>query len=410
MSVGTTHVGQDNGRHAWYPVGRGIERRFVVAETPHGSSSVKTTGRTFSHQDLGNEEPALLAKRIRFWQKERGDGQTGSPSAGSVGEAIVFAVLLLVGFFALSGLLASRLTDVPGLSSIAVGSRYWTSLLVVTSMFVMGVVGLFWTVFSVTTSAERRRSIVDNAIVDGAGVLGSNRTPGPSPQDFPTIPPGGNLYNSPGTQLAYRLPQVSTPAWSLLGLALFCLLWLGALAILLVVVTNSFFSAQPRWVLLVLTCIFAAVTVRVIQSFLLKLRETIRIGPTHVEVSDLPLYPGQRYEVSVFQAGKMKLASLKLSLVCEEHATYQEGTNLRNEVRKVHEQEILLNDPVEVTPQSPFSHVCEFVVSDNVMHSFQSSSNSVRWNIVLQGEMIRGSTFQRDFPVLVFPRIPHTIG
>ena len=351
-----------------------------------------------------------MAKRIRFWQKKRGDRRTGSPLVGSVGEAIAFAIILLVAFFAICALFASRFMEVPGLSSIAIGSRFWTGLLVLSSMVIMGAVGLVWTVFSVTTSAERRRAIVDSAIVDGAKVLGTNITPGPPAEDFPTIPPGENLYNSPGTQLAYRLPQLSTSAWSLLGLALFCLLWLGVLATVLVVVTNSFITGQPRWLLLILTFILAAITVRVIQEFIVKLRETVRIGPTHVEVSDLPLYPGQRYEVALFQAGRMKLSSLELSLACEEHASYQEGTNLRKEVRQVLRKPILQKYSVEITPQDPFSHACELVVPEDVMHSFQSSSNSVRWSLVLAGEVIRGPEFERVFPVLVYPRAAQTVG
>lgn len=351
-----------------------------------------------------------MAKRIRFWQKKRGDRRTGSPLAGSVGEAIVFAILLLVAFFAICTLFASRFMEVPGLSTMAVGSRYWTGLLVLVSMAIMGAVGLVWTVFSVSTSAERRRSIVDSALVDGAKVLAPHDTPGPPAEDFPTIPRGENLYNSPGIQLAYRLPQLSTPAWSLLGLALFCLLWLAVLATVLVVVTNSFFAGQPRWFLLILTFVVAAVTVRVIQEFILKLRQTIRIGPTHVEVSELPLYPGQRYEVALFQAGRMNLASLALSLACEEHVSYQEGTNLRNEMRRVVEVPIWHKYSVEITPQAPLVHTCEVVVPEAVMHSFHSSSNSVRWNLVLAGEVIRGPSFERVFPVLIYPRVPQTVG
>ncbi len=347
-----------------------------------------------------------LARRFRFWQKKRGDRRTGSPLAGSVGEAIACTTILLVAFFAISALLASRWTEVQLLSSIAVGSRFWTAILVLVSMAIMGAVGLAWTVFSVTTSAERRRAIVDSARADGANALGPRTSRGPSPEDFPTIPSSENLYNSPGTNLTYRLPQLATPATGLMALALFCLLWIGTLGVLLVVVTNSFFARDPLWLALILTFVVAAVTVRVIQKLIIELGETLRIGPSHVEVSDAPFYPGQRYEVYLSQAGRMRLAKLDFRLAREEHAAYQEGTNFRKEVYTAFEQTILEKHSLAISPQAPFSHCSEFVIPENAIHSFQSSSNSIRWKLILRGEIIRGSTFERIFPILVYPAAP----
>ena len=157
--------------------------------------------------------------------------------------------------------------------------------------------------------------------------------------------------------------------------------------------------------LLISVFVLAAVTVRVVQAFIVKLRETIRMVPSQVEVSDLPLYPGQRYEVALFQSGRMRLSTLDLSIVCEEHAMFMDGTNLRTETRRVRRQSILQKYGVEVTRLSPFAHACELVVPNNAMHSFQSSSNAVRWHLVLSGKVKRGPTFERVFPILVYPRV-----
>ena len=340
-----------------------------------------------------------MARRIRFWPKKRGQRSTVAPSDGVFGEGAFFSAMLLISFFALCALGASRVVNVPSISELT-ATRFWALMFILSALIVTGAVGIFRIVFSVRTSAERRSVIANKTAAIQQRIEGR-----PQAGDYPTIPDNTNLTNSPGTELKYRLPLVAAPAWNLLVLGLFCLLWLAALAAVLAVVTKSFLAGSPRWFLLVVTFLLAAVTVRVIQQFILQLRQTIRIGPSHVEVSDLPLYAGQRYEVYVSQAGRMRLSSIKLSLVCDELATYREGTNVRHEKRRVIERTVLEKHAVEVTPREPFSHTGELVIPQDAMHSFQAESNSVKWSLLVSGEIIRGARFQREFPVLIYPRV-----
>ena len=107
---------------------------------------------------------AVLARRFRVWQKKRGDRRTGSSAAARAGEAILFASILLFGFFALSALIASRTVDIPGLSLMASGPRFWINLSVLTSLSMAGGVGLARTLISSRTSAERRRVLAKSAV------------------------------------------------------------------------------------------------------------------------------------------------------------------------------------------------------------------------------------------------------
>ena len=340
-----------------------------------------------------------MARRIRFWPKKRGQRSTVVPSEGLFGEGAFFSGMLLISFFALSVLAASRVVEIPSVSGLTT-TRFWALIFILSALIVTGAVGIFRIVFSVRTSAERRSVIANNAATIQQRIEG--RLPS---GDYPTIPDDANFTNSPGTELKYRLPLAAAPAWNLMVSALFCLLWLAALASILAVVTKSFLAGSPRWFFLVLTFLLAAVTVRVIQQFIMQLRQTIRIGPSHVEVSDLPLYAGQRYEVHVSQSGRMRLSSLKLSLVCDELATYREGTNVRHERRRVIETTVLEKHAVEVTPREPFVHSGELVIPHDAMHSFQSESNAIKWSLLVSGEIIRGARFDREFPVLIYPRV-----
>ncbi len=227
-----------------------------------------------------------MRRRFRLLQKKLRHRRSGSPVVANVGEGLYFFVMLAIGFFSVTALITSRVVDIPGFSELTTGSRFWVGLLVLGSLAVIGAGGLARTVYRVSTSAERRSAIARQAVE-----LQKKFENWPS-GDFPTVPRNENLYNSPGTRLTYRLPQTAEPTWSLLALGLFCLMWLGLLASVLVVVTKSFLSGQPRWGLLLVVFLLAVFTVRVCQSFLIRLREAIRIGPTHVEIAVLPTLSG----------------------------------------------------------------------------------------------------------------------
>ena len=129
------------------------------------------------------------------------------------------------------------------------------------------------------------------------------------------------------------------------------------------------------------------------------------MGPTSVEVSNQPFYPGCVYDVFVTQAGRLSVHSLQLVLVCEEEAIYRQGTDVRTELRRVHQQQVFRTEGFEIVPPAPFERLCRLEVPDNAMHSFKSSHNAIRWKLVVQGDVSRWPPFERDFPVVVYPRV-----
>lgn len=186
-------------------------------------------------------------------------------------------------------------------------------------------------------------------------------------------------------------------------MAVFSLMWNGILAAIAVVTVKGFLNGEPRWLLVLVLIAMTVAAVRITSHFLGMVTRVLRIGPTSVEVSDLPLYPGQRYDIAVVQAGRMSLNSLKLMLACDEKATFREGTDVRMETRRVVFQKVMQCESIAVKPGAAFVHQGELVMPRAIMHSFQSPSNSIQWKLIAQAETQRGVEFERVFPVVVFP-------
>jgi len=99
----------------------------------------------------------------------------------------------------------------------------------------------------------------------------------------------------------------------------------------------------------------------------------------------------------------MTMKLLELWLVCEEEATYQQGTDTRSEVRQVHRERCFSRQDFSIEPGVPFQVTCQVTVPLTAMHSFQSAHNLVRWKLVVGGETVGWPAFERGFPIVVYP-------
>ncbi|MDX1944114.1 MAG: hypothetical protein SFU86_01805, partial [Pirellulaceae bacterium] len=257
-----------------------------------------------------------MSRQFRLLEKKRGQRRTGSNLVGSVGEAIFSGVLFLLGSLSLSAILGSQLIH-PNPESFAFGVGMWLLVLVLASFVIIGGAGLIWTVLRVGASAERRSAMARQAVADMDSVTG-----GPlKPRSFPTVPPYDGLTNSPGIDLAYRLPPAESPGWRLLATAIFTLLWNFVACVLLVWAVRSHIALQPEWFLTIFLAPFLAVSVWATRYLLELIWIHNGMGMTTIEVSDHPLIPGREYQVVLAQHGHIMVKSLELLLVCEEEAT-----------------------------------------------------------------------------------------
>lgn len=359
-----------------------------------------------------------MAQLFRVFEKKRGERRTGSKIVGRIWEAAFFGLLFLLGAAALTQVVTAEvLNSAPGLSL-----GFWLLVLVLASFVLIGGSGVLWTVFHTGTSAERRA-----AIAKTAGSIDLISEAVPMPREYPTLPADSNLTNSPGVALSYRLPTVESPIWSLLAAAVFCLAWNGVAAALTVWATRSWSSEHPEWLLSALLVPAHAVGAWSIYYFLRQLVVHTAMGPTIVEISNHPLYPGGRYELLISQTGNLRMKLLTVRLVCEEEVTYHQGTDVRHETRAVYEQEIVRLGDFIIEPGSTFEKEVEFAIPVEAMHSFISGHNSVNWRIVVSAQAEQWPPQVRSFPLIVYPlrqqvqlrpasppavsaRVPHEVG
>ncbi len=336
--------------------------------------------------------------RFKVFGKKRGDRRTGSRIAGSLGEAVFFGLLFLLGTMSLSALVASQVVN-PTPHIYQPGFGFWLVVLVLASLMLIGGLGVLYAVAHAGASAERR-----SAIVRRAAAIDLIREALPSPQQYPNVPRDERMTDSPGVNLAYRLPaEVQRTVWKLATMAVLAMLLSGFASVLAVLFVASALIRTPNWMLLGFTVPFLGFSVWSIRRLLSDVWRFGRVGPTYIEISDFPLHPGQEYEIAVSQLGRFSLNSLQLTLVCEEEATYHQGTDVRMETQVVSRHDILRREQIELEPGNPFVAQASLAVPQNAVHSFQSAHNAVRWKLLVEGEPVSCPAFVRNFPVIIYP-------
>lgn len=278
-------------------------------------------------------------------------------------------------------------------------TRYRFTLVIVTlvSLILIGAGGVGRTVVQEGTTPERRASIAQRASdLDLAG--DTNHTI----IDYPSVPDDVEMTNSPGIHFAYRLPIAHSPVLRLLAAVVFSLVWTSIAAVFVQVVVGGFLEGKGEWMLGIVTVAFVALASWSVYDLFQQLAFLVGIGPTSVEISHYPFYPGASCRLLLTQGSHMDLQYLKLLLACDEQATYRQGTDVRTEVRRVREDAILDLEQAQSKRDSAFEYECELRIPENVMHSFQSPNNSIQWKLIVNGK-VGNWPFERVFPIVVFP-------
>ncbi len=321
--------------------------------------------------------------------------------AGSVGEAVFFGVLFLLGALSLTAVITTQVMN-PTPEIYRPGFGFWLMVLVMASFSAIGGVGVVWTAIHAGTSAERRSAIVKQA--SGMDLISESM---PTSLEFPNIPRDAYLTNSPGVKLKYRLPSEQAPVWRLGFAALIVLLLTAITTVISMIVTNQYVAGSPDWFLTIFAVPLVIANLWAVRYFFGELRAQTRFGPTCIEIADHPLRPNGECAIFVSQAGRLSLRSLVLDLVCEEEATYSQGTDIRTETRVVSRTEVLREESTRIEDGAPLELDGVIRVPSAAMHSLQSGHNAIRWKLVIKGKSERSGTMKRSFPVIVYPVDTH---
>jgi len=283
------------------------------------------------------------------------------------------------------------------------GPAWWVWLLAAlpTAFVVFGLVGLGRTLLQSRTSRERRAALARQAA--DLELFEPQRADG---SKHPTVPRVADLKNSPGTTLAYRLPIATKPSWQLFAAAMTCLFWNALVAVFATLAIRGALAGRPDWFLILFCVPFVAAGVWLCYYLARQFLITTGIGATRVEISDHPLLPGHEFELLLSQTGKLEIALLEILLVCDEEATYIQGTDTVADVQRVCEQSIVREENLRIQPGLPYEKRVKFRVPAMAMHSFKGAYNSVSWKLVVRGIVARWPDYERIFPVIVHPKAP----
>lgn len=276
----------------------------------------------------------------------------------------------------------------------------WLMLLLPTSFISVGGGGMIYTLLNRGKSVERRKA--EHPLPVARDLLEPLALTEELPS-HPTIPRDRHLTNSPGTTLRFRLPGRSHPAW-MLGFLFGATLVVGtAAAIFSWMAGELILAGEPDWFLTLFCLPWIAVGAILAFQFARRAWFQLEVGPTIVEISDHPLVLGERYRVLVAQAGRRTIQSLRLLLVCQERATFQQGTNTRTEKRRVYQQEVLSRQLLASRPGEAATVEGELELPEAAMHSFRAEHNEISWSLVVAGEAEGWPPFQREYPLVIYP-------
>jgi hypothetical protein len=127
------------------------------------------------------------------------------------------------------------------------------------------------------------------------------------------------------------------------------------------------------------------------------------LGGPAAEVTPHPLFPGEPYQIFLSWRGPLRLRSLTVALVCEEEATYRQGTDTRKETRRVHYEEVARQEGLLIDRDFPWEFRHQSRLPAGAMHSFEAGHNKVSWMIRVEGDVPGRPRLRHDFPLAVYP-------
>jgi hypothetical protein len=222
---------------------------------------------------------------------------------------------------------------------------------------------------------------------------------------LPAVPPIDEVVDSPGVRLAYRLPSDAASGQMSLALALVSVIWNTLVAGFAFQVVRQHLAGNPNWLLTWLLVPLVLAGGWTIYALVRQILLTVGTGTTLLEIAEHPLYPGRRYEAFLSQTGRLQVRWFQVQLVCEERATYQQGTDTRTAAAVVHSETVFSERKFEIPQGGAFEAHFTVPVPAAAMHSFSAAHNAVSWMLVVRGRMARWPEFERRFPLYIYPAV-----
>jgi len=340
---------------------------------------------------LPRDSPTLPKKQKSFFPTKRPHGRRPA-----IAEAVLSGMLVLAGVILLAVTITlTALYSTPHQLYISVG---YLSLRIILAVLLITVgsyfiISLFW---KVGVSRERREALVNRAgEIDLLNEFRRRR------EDLPTVPIEVPLQ---GEVLPYRLRCSQRNLWSLISSAALSVTLVVIASILLPTAIATGPTFNPRSIAMVFLPFICIAAVWFLYRFFHQLLKLTGIGPSSIELSQYPLFPDSSCTMRLFQPGRIRLKVLTVWLVCQEEATFDEGTDIRTERRDVFRQRLFRKRSVDVSPDNPFIAEFDLEIPDHAIHSFRSANNRIQWKIIVEAEAKKWPKLNRTFRLSLYPR------
>lgn len=129
-----------------------------------------------------------------------------------------------------------------------------------------------------------------------------------------------------------------------------------------------------------------------------------RLSKVQLEANTAEPIPGQALECWLRVRGETALNSVTVKLVCEERATYQQGTDTRVAKETVFEEILAEQSQIQVNPLEPFEMRGRAELPLSAMHTFKSKRNEIAWFLQVDCDIPRWPDSSFKYPLIVAAR------
>ncbi len=284
---------------------------------------------------------------------------------------------------------------------LSVRRRWWPWLVlsIPISLAVIGGTGLVRTLVWSQTSPERRSAQVAAGL--GLSPLDTSR---PRPTIASGLPSIETLADSPGVERLHRLPVDGASGWRVIGMGTLCLVWNVLVALFAYQIGVGYLSVVVRsFVAVLIAAPLAVIGWRMTMSTWRETRGVGGAGSTRVEIDRFPLVLGETAQATLLQFGPARLRALEVHLVCDEIATFRQGTDSRTATAEVLRQSLLAEKRIEAPAGETLRRAFAVPTPAVGPHSFVSPNNEIRWSIEVAITPAGRPEVRRRFPLCVHP-------
>ena len=264
----------------------------------------------------------------------------------------------------------------------------WWFLLIPVTLIGFGLGGLFW-------QARRRSVSKEKRSVD------SRRA-----SLFPTVPESQRINESPGTELAFRLPLAFFPVFqTITGLTL-AIVWNLISWYLFFYIFSIRQTTADLWLAILFGLVFCGTGLVFLPWFLHRVRTAFGVGRTILEISDHPIVPGRKYRLALLQNGFLSARHYDIFVLCEEVTRYRQGTDTVTHHKEVFRLPLFTKADLLVPAGETRREEFFLKLPIGAMHSFTAEFNQINWKIAIDIEVQGKTHLKRECPLVVQP---HTV-